>query len=535
MPSPTPEPDHADHIGRSVLTVSGLTLASRITGLVRDLMTARVFGDTALGSAFAAAFAIPNLFRRLFGEGALSAAFLPAYTRLTDHDPRAAGSFASLTIALLSLVTGGLTLLIELALLAVLAGAGTDPDRVLSVQLVMLLLPYMPLVCVAAILGGMLQAHRRFAPWAAAPMLLNACMIAAALPFFLVHDPDPRRWAYLIGAATVISGVLQVAWSLYALRGHAHWTRTFAPARDAAILMLKRMGPVLIGLGTLQVNSLLDTVIAMWPNWVGPTILGRPYPLDQASNSVLFYAQRLYQFPLGVFGIAVATVAFPALSRAANDPDAFARVLRRGVRLSLFITLPATVGLALVRTDLVAVLYSGPGGGFSDAGVVRAAAVLLGYTGAIWAYSLNQVLTRAFYARGDTTTPMRVAIAMVALNLVLNLTLIWPLKEAGLAWSTAISAVLQCVILTRVARGRLIDAPLLDRPAALAIGRSALLTLAMGAAVAGLLLLCPANPAWGLRLGAVAASCILGALLYAVGSLVTRAPELRWLLRRANA
>ncbi|MEZ6318219.1 MAG: lipid II flippase MurJ [Phycisphaerales bacterium] len=435
---------------------------------------------------------------------------------------------------MLSLVTGGLTVLIELALLVVLARAPGDPDRVLSIQLVMLLLPYMPLVCLAAILGAMLQAHRRFGPWAAAPILLNLCIIAAAAPYFVVPDADARAWAYLIGAATVLSGVLQVVWSVWALRGRAHWTRTWSPARTAALDMLRRMGPVLIGLGTLQVNSLLDTLIAMWPNWVGPTIAGRPYPLDEASNSVLFYAQRLYQFPLGVFGVAVATVAFPALARAADDDHAFAAVLRRGARLSLFITLPATIGLALVRTDLVAVLYSGPGGGFSDAGVARAGAVLLGYTGAIWAYSLNQVLTRAFYARGDTTTPMRVAIVMVALNLVLNLTLIWPLREAGLAWSTAMAAILQCVVLCVLARRRLVDHPVIDRATIASVARSLALSLVMGAAVAGLFALLPADRTWGERAAAVTGACVLGAGVYGVGSLLTRAPELGWLLRRSR-
>lgn len=533
---PTNAVTHEHAIGRSVLSVSGLTIASRVLGLARDVTTARIFGDTLIGSAFAAAFAVPNLFRRLFGEGALSAAFLPEYTRLSDDDPPGAGAFASVTLFLLALVTAAITVLIELVLLAVLVLAPEDPDRSYSIGLVMALLPYMPLICTAAILGGMLQAHGRFWPWAASPMLLNVCILAASITYFFVDGADARAWAYLIGAATVLSGVLQVAWSLHMLRGRVAWTRGFAAAKPRAIAMLKRMGPVLIGLGTLQVNGLIDTFIAMYPNWIGPTIFGHKYPLDEASNSILFYAQRLYQFPLGVFGIAVATVAFPALARAWGDRGSFGAVVARAVRLSLFITIPAAIGLVLVRDDLVAVVYSGPGGGFSEPGVDRAGAVLLGYSWAIWAYSINQVLTRAFFAAGDTTTPMRIAVAMVGLNLALNATLIWFIGEAGLAWSTAIAATVQALALWVAAQRALAGAPILDRASTWAIVRTVLIAGGMGAAVYALLALWPNSPdrtpAWSTHAVKLAASCVLGITLYAVLSLAARCPEIGWVLGR---
>lgn len=529
-PPPTTPADHAVH-GRSVLTVSGFTLASRVMGLARDAVTARIFGDTAVGSAFAAAFAIPNLFRRLFGEGALSAAFLPEYTRLSDTDRPTAGAFASLTMLLLALVTGAITAIVELALLGVLLLAPADPDRTLSLGLVMVMLPYMPLVCVAAILGGMLQAHGRFGPWAAAPMLLNAAILGASVPYFLSGGGEAAKWAYIIGVAAVVSGVLQVAWSAAMLRGRVAWTTGFAAARAQTRAMLLRMGPVVLGLGTLQVNSLMDTLIAMWPNWVGPTIAGRPYPLDEASNSVLFYAQRLYQFPLGVFAIAVATVAFPALSRAAGDGAAFAGVLARGVRLSLFIAVPASVGLVLVRDDLVAVIYTG-GGGFSQDGAARASAVLLGYGWAVWAYSINQVLTRGFYAAGDTTSPMRIALAMVGLNVLLNVILIWPLGEAGLAWSTATAATVQGALLWGLARRRLARRGILSRADAVAVGRTVAVSVLMGGCVLAVVLLWPDRDGWADHLWALTAACGCGMGVFGVGSLLARSPELGWLLAR---
>ncbi|MEL6739613.1 MAG: murein biosynthesis integral membrane protein MurJ [Planctomycetota bacterium] len=524
-------------LGRSTLTLSTLTLLSRVLGLVRDLLTARVFADTAVGSAFAAAFAIPNLFRRLFGEGALSAAFIPDYTRLSDGDPRGASLFASLTLALLALATGAITIALELALLVLLIVLPGDPDRDLSLRLVMVTLPYMPLICGAAVLGGMLQARGRFAPWAAAPVLLNLCLIGATTPFFFTDGADARTWSFVVACAAVGAGVLQLLWMALALRGltrwhgwraiRGAWSETWPRARA----MLIRMGPVLIGLGTLQLNALIDNAIAMWPNWVGPTAFGRAVPLDVSSNAVLFYAQRLYQFPLGVFGIAVATAAFPMLSRAAGDPERFARAIARGVRLSLFIALPASVGLIIVREPLVRTVFTGSGG-FSDDGAARAAAVLAGYGVAVWAYALNQLWARVFYARGDTSTPMRVAVAMVAINIPLNLLLIWPLREAGLAWSTALCAIGQCVVLAWLSRAPLaglVRHVLHAAGAALAAGGGALL----GGWLADALLLSPATGgAWtsdAIRLTAMVAG---GGLAWLAVVLATRRPELAWLLRR---
>lgn len=517
-------------LARAVRVVSGMTLLSRFGGLLREVLVVRLFKATALGSAFAAGFAIPNMFRRLFGEGALSAAFIPEYTRAVKNDPQLADRFASLTIGLLALATGLLTVAIELVLLTILLVAPGGPGRVMSLQLIMLMLPFMPLVCMAAILGGMLQVHGKFGPAASGPLVLNAFIIGVAAVYLVLGRAGDRTAAYAIGIATVLSGLMQVIWFARLLSPHVRWRRDTAAAWGLTRTMLRRFVPVMIGLGTLQIATLLDLAVAMWPNWVGPTVLGRAYPLDEASGIILTAAQRLYQFPLGVFGIAVATAVFPMLSRHADEPGPFTETLRRGVRLSVYIGLPASAGLMLVRDPLMAVTYSG-GGGFDAAAVARSAAVLMGYAPAVWAYSLNHVFTRAFYARGDTRTPMKVAIGMVLLNLALNLTLIWWLREAGLAWATSIAAMIQCITLGALVQHKLRVA-VLDRDTFGGILRIIAAVTVMAAAVAITLAFWPAASNWAGHLARTAAGCSVGAVVYLAASKVLGTPELSWLLHR---
>ena len=213
------------------------------------------------------------------------------------------------------------------------------------------------------------------------------------------------------------------------------------------------MLPMMLGLGVFQINTFIDSVIASYPTLVGPTIFGVEFPLMEGSNAAMNYATRLYEFPLGVFGIAIATAIFPTLSRQASNPALFAHTLRRGIRLALFIGLPASAGLIVVRTHLTAVVFEG--GKFSADDTIRVATILLGFAPAVVAFSVMQTITRAFYALGDTSTPTRISIWMVCLNLLLNCTLIWtPLNTSGLAWSTTICAFIQAGILIYILHGR---------------------------------------------------------------------------------
>lgn len=536
-PTPPRNTKHAS-LGAAVRVVSLLTIGSRLGGLIRDVITVRLFADTWIGSSFAAAFAAPNLFRRLFGEGALAAAFLPEYTALDRDDPDAAARFASRAMRWLVGVTGALTVLIEIAVLLLLLLTSPDAKTALSFRLILVMMPFMPMVCATAILAAMLQTHGKFAPGAAAPILLNFGLVLAAAPFLLHPSPDRIFAAYMLSIATLITGLLQVLWTLSAIRPHIRWTRDTTDTKPPMRRLGNRFVPVVIGLGTIQLNSAIDTLIAMWPIWVGPTMLGRPCPLDASSNAILTYTQRLYQFPLGVFGIAVATAAFPMLARAAKDSVAFTDTLRRSLRLSLFIGVPATLGLILVRHDLIAVLFTG-GSGFSASGAARSAAVLLAYSVAIWAYSLNHVSTRGFYARGDTRTPMKVAIAAVFLNFALNFVFIWRFREAGLAWATACSAICQCLALLYI-QARHTHRDTFDKPTLIAITRTILLASLMAAATWGTLDLLGSTPRLGLNpwLWSLARLCIavaIGAMAYLTLSRTLRTPELAWLLSRQKS
>jgi putative peptidoglycan lipid II flippase len=396
------------------------------------------------------------------------------------------------------------------------------------------MLPYTPMVCVVAILGAMLQVHGRFGPTAAAPILLNVAIMAAALgagPFLRGRADGAVTTMTVVAAAVLVAGILQVIWSLLALRGHHRWSGGLRDALAPARQIIGPAIPMIVGLGVLQLNTFFDGLIASYPAIVGPRLLGLDYPLTEGAMASVSFATRLYQFPLGVFGIAVATAIFPALARASGDDASFASILRRGLRIVVFIGLPASAGLLVVGGPLAEVVLRGGAFGAGDA--QRVARVLAGYAPAIWAYSMTHVLTRAFYARGDVRRPVKVAVSMVGLNLLLNCLLIWtPLREAGLAWSTATCATLQVAILLAMARRHAPD--LIDRHVRRSWLASALLSLLMAGAVMLIHWWLPPASSWRLALGELVLLVAAGAAIVAAGARILRMPELRWALGRGG-
>jgi len=475
---------------RHARTVTLLTLVSRVTGLARDATLARLFGAGPLMDAFNFGFTVPNLFRRLFGEGALTASFLPVYARLDRDDPARARAFAGAMLGGVAVLLAAITLIGEAALALVRdSGADRGADAGIGIELLMIMLPFMPFVCLTALLGAVLQVHHRFGPTAASPILLNLAVVAAGLvgappvaSKLLGHELDPAMHVRIVAASVVLAGAGQVLWSWLALRRSGirlalRGPRLSEPIRET----IRKVLPMLVGLGVFQLNTAVDALIASWRTMVGPTFFGIEWPLEEGSLTVLTCAQRLYEFPLGVFGVAVATAIFPAMARESHDAAAFLTTLRRGLRLTVFIGLPASAALVAMRDPLAATLFQG--GRFTPEDSEMVAWVLLGYAPAIWAYSMQQVATRAFYALGDSMTPMRVALGMVVLNLALNLILIWtPLGVAGLAWSTAIAAIAQISILMALLSRRV--GAVVDRQVASSWSRSLVCAVVTGAAVA---------------------------------------------------
>ncbi|MEQ9454468.1 MAG: murein biosynthesis integral membrane protein MurJ [Phycisphaeraceae bacterium] len=455
-----------DQVGGATLTVSGLTLVSRVTGLVRDAVLAATLGLSAWADIFFLAFLIPNLFRRLFGEGALTSAFIPAYTRIAAADPPRAPRFASAVLLITALITITLMILVLVIIGLLLTSDDLSQRATETLRLTAWMLPYMPLICLVALLGGLLQTAGRFAPAAVAPVLLNLCMIAAALYAASISD-ESRDIAYALAFAVLIAGILQLTWMIAtASRRNLLTAERHGTAPDVRA-MAWRMLPMTAGLAVFQINALFDSLIAflLSPPAIDMTLQqityttvswlpGEPaYPIESGSVAAIQWAQRLYQFPLGVFGIAVATATFPALARAASHRADFQGVLRRGLALALFLTLPASIGLALVARPIVELIYQR--GAFDADATARVAQLLTAYGVAVWAYSLTHVLTRACYALDRPSAPLKIMAWTVPLNLALNLTLIWPLGATGLAWSTAIASIAQVLGLLMLLRHHL--------------------------------------------------------------------------------
>jgi putative peptidoglycan lipid II flippase len=438
-------------VASGLRTVSVLTFLSRMLGLVRDVAMAAAFGNGPLMDAFSVAFRVPNLARGMFGEGALTAAFLPAF--LQERAQRgeqagwrlASGVIAVLTIGLSALVLGG-----ELLLAAIWMQCEPAGDWRLLIGLTAVLLPYLVLVCVVAQLNAIMYGLNHFLWPSLEPVLANVVWIACL--WWLVPWLDsPTARIYAVALAIVGSGFFQLAAPLPTLRRlgfryQSDW-RT-APSRLAEIG--KAMFAVTIGLSVTQLNSLLDGLTA-WgftrpesaPNIIRWLPGAWAYPLEPGTASALYFGQRVYQFPLGVFGVALGTVLFPVLSRHAAEHrmDNLREDLLRGLKVVLFISVPASAGLIILARPLTILLFEH---GSFDADAVRQTTGMIRMFGcAVWAYCGLLIVHRGFYAVGDRRSPLVLSFASMVVNLSLNLILMWPMGGPGLALATAVSSSLQ--------------------------------------------------------------------------------------------
>lgn len=433
------------------------TLASRVLGLARDVSMAVLLGMSTGGvmDAFVVAFRVPNLFRRVLGEGALATSLLPVFTAEHRADPQRGWQLATAVLLVLGLALTALTLAGEAVCLAVLWWAGNNESLWQLAALTAVLLPYMILACLAAQASAVLESLSRFRTAAVAPAVLNVCWLAAAWWIAPRFAPDKLRQAQVVAGGILISGLMQLWWQYAALaRLGFCWQFDWAASRAACGQVLRTMTPIALGLAVTQINTLTDSLIAWGLSaevgaersiaWLGHAV---DYPLNCGATSAIYFGERFHQLPIGLLGMALATVIYPLLARHATEGNRrqLANDLGLGLRLMCFAALPAGVGMMLVARPTMQLLFEH--GACSPHDAQRAADMVVCYSAGVVAFCALPLLVRGHYALGNHSAAARIAAAMVGLDLVLNLSLVWPLGERGLALSTAASAVVQAVLL----------------------------------------------------------------------------------------
>ena len=446
--------DHTRGLFSGLRVVSLLTLLSRVLGMVRDIGMATLFGNGPIMDSFSVAFKLPNLMRRLLGEGALSTAFLPTYIRELEQKGRES-SWRLVTAVLFWLmvfsvlvVTAGETLLI---LLSSLAEPGSEAR--LLYWLSGLLLPYLILICLAAQVNATLHALNHFSIPALMPTILNLFWMMGIwlmAPFF----PDPQMKITVICLSLLAGGFLQLTLPLLKLfrlgfRPHLEWSNGLSQVKNIAACM----APIVVGLSITQFNTLIDSLLA-WglakPEGGFAVDAEAGLPLwqifESGTASALYFGQRMYQFPLGVFGVALGTVLYPRLSRHAErkEEHLLRQDLLLGLQLVLGVGLPASMGLFLMAEPLSSLLFQY--GDFDVFDALQTAEMIRFYGIGVFAIMAVLILNRGFYAVGDTRTPVRIGVLIVVCNLLLNLVFIWWLKGKGLALATSLAAMIQAVL-----------------------------------------------------------------------------------------
>lgn len=423
---------------RSLATVSGMTFLSRILGFVRDFVIARTFGAGMMTDAFFVAFRLPNLLRRLFAEGAFSQAFVPMLAEYrsrrgeveTKHlvDRTATVLFlAVLAISVLGMIATPLLIYVSAP------GFAADADKfAVTVELTRITFPYILFMSLVALAAGILNTWSRFALPAFTPVLLNVAMIGGALFLAPLFDRPIEALAWSV----IIGGMLQLAIQLPALKKIGMLPRFDLAWRDEGVRrILKLMAPAVLGVSVSQISLVINTIFASF--------------LPTGSVSWLYYADRLMEFPAGLLGAALGTILLPSLSRthATNNHSEFSALLDWGLRLTLLLTLPAALALAILGVPLLATLFQH--GAFTAEDVLKSREALLAYSVGLTGLILVKILAPGFYSRQDIRTPVKIALLTLAITQVLNLALIGWLKHAGLALATGLASCVNAALLYR--------------------------------------------------------------------------------------
>ena len=415
---------------RSIATVGGWTMTSRILGFVRDVLIAQILGAGMVADAFFIAFKFPNLFRRLLGEGAMNAAFVPLYARRLEGEGKAAAdAFAAGVAAALTAWTLVLTVIAMAAMPWIMmvqaAGFVDEPEKFdLTVELARITFPYLLFMVLSAMMSGMLNSVGKFAAAAAAPVILNLVFIAT---LFLIHIHVLPLPGHALAVAVAIAGALQFAMLGFACHKAGIMVPLPLPRLTPGVKrLLMLMAPGILGAGVVQINVMVGDLLATL--------------LRQGSVSFLYYADRVNQLPLGVVGVAVGVALLPLLARQlrAGHHEAAMYSMNRAVEVTLLLTLPAATALIAIPWPIVSTLFER--GAFSADAALATADALRAFAIGLPAYVLIKALTPGFFAREDTRTPVKIAIGAVALNLILAVALMQVLAHVGIALAAAVSA-----------------------------------------------------------------------------------------------
>lgn len=438
---------HLERIG----VVASLTMVSRVLGLIRDMLTAAVFGTSALASAFFTAFTLPNLFRRLLGEGALTAAFVPTLNEeLAARKKAGAFALVSQVASWLLVVTTGIVVIAMVFLQAsgwwsgLARGAGVSEATVgrwlLGAQFAVWLFPYMVLVCLAAVFSAALQTLERFLEPALSPIWLNLAMIAALVgSAYLGWGKTGEEQVRWLCVGVLVGGFFQMFVPALALMREGWRPRLDLQASPQMRAIARLMGPTILGSAIYLINIAVLRLVGL--------------SLNDEAVSLLNLATRLMELPIGVFAVAVSTVVFPLISKYAAQEDwgQLAQAYRQGMRLILVVNIPAAVGLVALSEPIIRLLFQR--GAFRPDDTQAMAPVLAMFALGLPFFSFVNLALRAFYARKDTATPVRAAVLSFAVNLGLSLALMGPLSTVGLALASNVAIVSQAWFLqTRLTR-----------------------------------------------------------------------------------
>ena len=423
--------DHGKSIAKNAAVVAGATLLSRVLGFVRDVIVAFALGAGLFADAFFVAFRIPNLLRRLFGEGSLTMAFIPVFSRISEEEgEEAAQAMARSAMIWLGVILVGITLLAEILAgpltMAIAPGFMKNIEQFqVTVDLVRICFPYVIFICGVALCMGILNSRNHFLAPALAPTVLNVSLIGSALigHFFGLNVAYSMAYGVLVGGA----GQLLLQQPFLASTGFS-WRGPWAWKNKGVARLGLLMLPTVFGAAVYQINILMGTLLASF--------------LPVGSVSYLYYADRLVQFPLGVFGIAVSTAALPSLAKLAakGEFEEYDKALTLSLGLTLFIALPAAAGLIGLATPVISLLFER--GAFTAEAVVATSKALIAYSVGLPFIALSRPLVAGFYALEDTKTPVKIAVVCLIVNVGAGVLLMQTMAHVGLALAVSISSFL---------------------------------------------------------------------------------------------